>query len=185
MPVLKKGDLYYVMNINEQTVSRNLMEQMKNVVDIAEVKYKSDKFTLLWLFDQSSCHRKFGEHALLVKNILVKDGGPRRVRDTVWARQPQVMVNEDGSAKGLKTILRERGINTERMLADDMRVVLSNREDFATEKTILEHYLEERGHIAHFLPKFHCELNAIERVWGRQRFIVALTQISPWLSYVK
>ena len=57
-------------------------------------------------------------------------------------RQPQIMVNSDGTANELRTILRERGINTERMLADDMRVVLSNHEDFATEKTILEHYLK-------------------------------------------
>ena len=47
------------------------------------------------------------------------------------------MVNEDGTAKGLRTILRERGIKTERMLADDMRVVLSNHEDFANEKLFL------------------------------------------------
>ena len=34
----------------------------------------------------------FGEHALLTKNILVKDGGQRRVRDTdltVWGNGPQ------------------------------------------------------------------------------------------------
>ena len=51
------------------------------------------------------------------------------------------MVNADGSAKGLRSILLERGINTERLKANDMRVVLSNHEDFATEDTIVEHYL--------------------------------------------
>ena len=30
------------------------------------------------------------------------------------------MMNDDGSAKGLRTILRERGINTVTMKADDM-----------------------------------------------------------------
>ena len=50
-----------------------------------------------------------------------------------------------------------------------MRVVLSNQEDFANEKTIVEHFLHERGHLAFFLPKFHCELNAIERVWGQAK----------------
>ena len=43
-----------------------------------------------------------------------------------------------------------------------MRIVLSNHEDFANEKkTIVEH---GRGHFTYFLPTFHCELNAIERV---------------------
>ena len=99
----------------------------------------------------------------------MKDGGPRRVRDTEWAGKPQAMVNSDGSAKGLKTILAERGINTVRMKADDMRTVLSNHDDFKHEKTNVEHYVESRGHIALFLPKFHCELNPIERVWGQSK----------------
>jgi hypothetical protein len=155
------------------------MEQMKNAVDIADIKYRGDRYTVAWLFDQSSCHRKFDERALQAKNILVKDGGPRRVRDTVWGRQPQSMVNEDGTAKGLRTILRERGINTERMLADDMRVVLSNHEDFANEKPILAHYLHERGHLGFFLPKFHCELNTIERVWAQDKVYCR----ADWSSY--
>ena len=58
------------------------------------------------------------------------------------------MMKEDGTVKRLRTILREWGINTERMLADDMRVVLSNHKDFVTDKTIVEHYLRDRGHMA-------------------------------------
>ena len=45
----------------------------------------------------------------------------------------------------------------------------SNHEDFVTEKTIVEHYLHDRGHMALFLPKFHCELNTIERVWAQAK----------------
>ena len=55
------------------------------------------------------------------------------------------------------------------MVADDMRVVLANHEDFRTEKTLVEHYLHEKGFKAVFLPKFHCELNPIERVWGQAK----------------
>lgn len=145
------------------------MSQVKTACDIAEFKFNPEKHTIVFVFDQSSCHRKFDETALIAKNILVKDGGPRRVRDTVWAGKPQVMVNSDGSAKGLRTILAERGINTARMKADDMRTVLANHEDFVKEKTNVEHYVESRGHIALFLPKFHCELNPIERVWGHSK----------------
>ena len=43
----------------------------------------------------------------------------------------------------------------------------SNHEDFQTEKTLVEHYLSNRGHVVMFIPKFHCELNPIERVWGQ------------------
>ena len=50
-----------------------------------------------------------------------------------------------------------------------MRTVLSNHEDFVREKTSVEHYIESRGHTALFLPKFHCELNPIERVWGHSK----------------
>ena len=57
------------------------------------------------VFDQSSCHKRFDEEELIAKSILVKDNGPRRVHDTVWAGQPQAMVNSDGSAKDLRTII--------------------------------------------------------------------------------
>ena len=61
---------------------------------------------------------------------------------------------EDGyrrrSTKSLHTILQERGINTATMRADDMCVVLSNHDDFLNEKTIVKHFLHERGHLALF-----------------------------------
>ena len=47
--------------------------------------------------------------------------------------------------------------------------LLSNHHDFATEKTKVEHFLENEGLKAIFLPKFHCELNPIERVWGQAK----------------
>ena len=52
------------------------MAQFKNACDMAEVKYPLNKHTVIFLFDQSSCHTKYDNHELLVKNILVKDGGP-------------------------------------------------------------------------------------------------------------
>ena len=121
--------------------SERFMAQIRNAADIADCKYGTTH-TIVWLFNQSSCHKKFDELSLQASKILVKDGGSRRVRDTIWAGKPQKMVRDDGSAKGLRTILHERGINTERIKADDMRVVLSNHSDFATENTILEQYLK-------------------------------------------
>lgn len=76
------------------------------------------------------------------------------------------MVTDDDTAKGLRTILREHGI---KLKADDMRTILQNHEDFSTEKMIVEHFLMARGHHVFFLPKFHCELNAIERMWAQAK----------------
>ena len=55
------------------------------------------------------------------------------------------------------------------MKADNMRTVLSFHEDFLYENTIVEDYLKGRGHKVYFLPKFHCELNPIERVWAQAK----------------
>ena len=79
------------------------------------------------------------------------------------------MVLPHGSAKGLQTILQERGINTATLKADDMRVKLSNHDGFVNEKTQVQHYVTSRGCQCFFLPKFHCELNPIERVWGQSK----------------
>ena len=88
------------------------------------------------------------------------------------------MVMEDGRPKGMKRVLEERGINTSKMSGDDMRIVLANHDDFKTEKTIVKHLLNQRGHVVLFIPKFHCELNPIERVWGQAKVFTTHIQIS-------
>ena len=110
------------------------MAQVKTASDIAEAKYDTSKHTIVFVFDQSSCHRKFDKKALLVI--------------------------ADGTAKGLRSILAERGINTTRMKADDTRVVLSNHDDYINDKTSVpwNMMLKVVAIIALFLPKFHCEL---------------------------
>jgi hypothetical protein len=49
---------------------------------------------------------------------------------------------------------------------DFMYWVLSLQEDFRAEKSMLQTYIEEQGHICEFLLKFHRELAAIEMLWG-------------------
>ena len=34
-------------------------------------------------------------------------------------------------------------------------------------KTRVEHFLHQKGHRVFFIPQYHCELNPIERVWGK------------------
>ncbi len=40
------------------------MANVERAAKIAEFKYRSDKYTLVWLFDQSSCHKAYAEDAL-------------------------------------------------------------------------------------------------------------------------
>jgi transposase len=46
------------------------------------------------------------------------------------------------------------------------RHCISVEPDFAAQKEWLREVIEEKGHKILFLPKYHCELNYIENVWG-------------------
>lgn len=47
------------------------------------------------------------------------------------------MVVPDGTAKGLRIILAERGLNTERMKVDNIKTVLPNHDDFRNDKAVV------------------------------------------------
>ena len=49
--------------------------------------------------------------------------------------------------------------------------VLFNQLDFAMVESSLETYCKSCGVEVIFLPKFHCELNFIEKCWGYAKFI--------------
>ena len=56
------------------------------------------------------------------------------------------------------------------MKADKMREILGSHPDFRDERNRIERMLtEEHGHIAYILPKYHCKLNPIERVWAQAK----------------
>ena len=71
--------------------------------------------------------------------------------------------------KGLHVALEERGVDTHNMNADQMRAVLGSHPDFKNEKSRVEQFLMEKEHIVYLLPKYHCELNPIERVWAQSK----------------
>jgi len=50
-----------------------------------------------------------------------------------------------------------------------MQRLLSLQDDFRSEKPLLQLIIEGAGHTCLFLPKFHCELNPIELVWGQAK----------------
>ena len=53
--------------------------------------------------------------------------------------------------------------------------ILSLEPDFAQSKIWLEDTANRRGHSIDFFPKFHCELNFIEMVWGYVKGILRRT----------
>lgn len=98
-------------------------------------------------------------------------GEQPKMRDTInpFTGRPQSMVFALGIPKGLKKVLQERGIDTSKMLKKDMQKELASHSDFKAEKTKIEHFLNQRGHVCILLPKFHCELNPIERCWAQAK----------------
>ena len=148
------------------------MCQLKEAVKIADAEYpKADGWRVVWIFDHSSCHAAMPSDALDVSKMNVNPGGKQRVmRNEWWGGKPQSMNFSLGVPKGLRLVLEERRVDTRSMKAEDMRAALGSHPDFKNEKCSIERFLtEENGHIVYMLPKFHCELNPIERVWSQSK----------------
>lgn len=57
-------------------------------------------------------------------------------------------------------------MSTFKMKADEMRAELKKFDDFKCDGIpIVEEMITGRGHMCLFIPRFHCELNPIERCW--------------------
>jgi hypothetical protein len=98
-----------------------------------------------------------------------------------------------GWFKGMEQIIRERGLWPEAGLPAECagpkhpasegqatgscccRHLLYTQHDFISQKPLLQEYIESRGHLCDYYPKYHCELNFIEQYWGaaKLRFRVA------------
>ena len=50
-----------------------------------------------------------------------------------------------------------------------MRTMLLFHHNFRTERTLVEKFILDQGNQVVFLPKFHCELNPIETMWGQAK----------------
>ena len=145
------------------------IDQMKSAVEMAELKYpKEEGWRHVWVFDHSSCHAAMVDDALDANKMNVNPAGKqRKMRDTVWRGVGQSMNDSRGVPKGMRQVLRERDVDVSGMNGDQMRATLAAMDDFKNEKSLVQHLLIERGHIPAFLPKFHPELNPIERVWAQ------------------
>ena len=145
--------------------------QVAKAVRIAEVKYPTSQgYHHVWCFDQSCGHTAYSEDALISSKMNKGPGGKQpKMQDTVWNGQTQTMTLPDGRPKGAAIGLEERGYDIKGMKLDEMRSILAGHEDFKNQKCRVDAYLSSRGHTCVFLPKFHCELNPIERVWSQSK----------------
>lgn len=158
--------------------SEKFMKQMENAVEVAEAKYpKEQGYRLFWVFDQSSCHGAYSDDALNANKMNAKPGGKQPLmHDTVYNGKPQSMKKRilvgghyQWIPKGLIEVLTERGCYNRTMKLEDMRKEIATHPDFKNEKTVLERFINNRGHAFLFIPKYHCELNAIERCWSQAK----------------
>lgn len=92
--------------------SERFMANVADAVVTAEFKYLSQKNTIVFIFDESSCHKTYTKDALNASKMNVRPGGKQPcMKDTVWAEA-------HGVPKGMKKILEDRGINTSSMKAE-------------------------------------------------------------------
>ncbi len=124
----------------------HLLHQVERTIDIFERVHPEAQG--IFLFDNAPSHKKLADDALNVDKMNVHPGGMQpAMRSTTWEGQTQTMVYPDGTQKGMKAILEERGIDTRKMKAPDMRAKLRTYPDFHNATTLLEDLVQSRGHL--------------------------------------
>ena len=104
-----------------------LLTQVRKSITIFERKYPAAQ--ALFIFDHAPSHMKRPEDALNADRMNVKDGGKQPfMKDTVWDGEIQHMVTPDGIQKGMRTVLQERGVDTQGISADRLRQLLREYE---------------------------------------------------------
>ena len=177
--------LEYGKNYEGYWTGEMLAKQLKDkAIDVFEAAHAPGTLGV-FIFDNSSGHSVYADDALVSSRMNVGPGGknvPIMREGWYWVdgiRIAQQMVSESGIPKGMKVVLQERGLKCSGLRGrcekaanhtDDgqccMTKMLSNQPDFRQQKPLLEEIVEGRGHVAVFLPKFHCEINIIEYFWG-------------------
>ena len=63
--------------------------------------------------------------------------------------------------------------------------MMSRQKDFLEEESMLTKLVKKRGHLALFLPKFHCELNWAELFWSKSKSFVRQQVDGTWKAMVQ
>jgi hypothetical protein len=180
--------------------SDGLLEQVERAIDIFDSKCNGT-MTGLFMFDNAPSHQKRNPDALSARKMIknpklgwtpTPDGPRMRNGKFADGREQEFYYSDDhptmpGWFKGSAQILQERGLFQEGMRATCEKSCFDNKEnltcccrkalfyqpDFVAQKSQLQEYIESRGHLCDFYPKFHCELNFIEQYWVQQSTVTA------------
>lgn len=183
------GDTFKIItpgkNADGYWTNADLVQQLERVIPIFELYHPDSQ--LLFTFDNSQNHHARAPGALSAQLLNKSDGGKnvqlQHAETGTWYNGQHYTLNynqkdllgrdrldAEGNPirvqKGLKTILEERGCYQPHYSLEICREYLSLHHDFAEEKNWLEQVITSHGHAMIFLPKFHCELNYIEKVWA-------------------
>jgi transposase len=180
-PEWKESDRYatqafeYGKNSEGYWTAVELIEQTDRALDIFERNHPKGRAVMG--FDSSTNHRAYAPNALVAAHMNVGPGGKQAIMRDGWfidkktGKRVAQSMHVNGNAKGLLAVLTERGIKVTdekgvNFKQEKLTDLMAAEPDFKEQKCLLQEWIERRGHICLFFPKFHPELNAIEMVWS-------------------
>lgn len=84
-PTTARATLEYGAEKEGYWNSDKFQNNVKDAIKIAKFKYPMDRYTIVFIFDCSSCHKAYAPDSLNVRTMNVKPGGAQLpLRDTKW-----------------------------------------------------------------------------------------------------
>lgn len=177
---------------------RMVEQTIKVALRIFEIAFPGCQALLA--FDNASNHCSFAPDALLAskmnlgpggKQAFLRDGAHNGLKHKMNFPRDYPWTELRDKPKGIKQVLSERGLWSDyrpdgsRMLLVCpskegkstcsgplccARTLMASQPDFQSQKGKLQEEIEARNHTVIFYPKFHCELNFIERFWCSSKY---------------